>query len=172
MAVHSIVGRITVADWPEEKVPGATPTMCCGVKELSGLSWLGQEVTVQTDVYGNPVTREHITPAKYLGGLIYKLWGRDPLAKHPDPYIPQFDPSISKLISCAHVMYNQAIRQGISRNPYGEEFTAYILENRLGEVTRIKPTINPNSNNVLTTFIWTVDHNAVLAWWEKHRLEA
>lgn len=134
---------------------------CCGVKELSGLYQVG---------------RGALSAADYLRGMIYRIWSRDITADH------RFDPTASKLISCAHVMYNQAIRpvavstSGLSPNlveeeqpKYGEMFTTFLVENKLGVVTRIAPTINPNSKNILTTYIWTIDHDAVLAWWKKNK---
>jgi hypothetical protein len=45
---------------------------------------------------------------------------------------------------------------------YGEEFAAFIVDNKLGAVTETEGRHkNPNSGNILKCWIWTVNHSAV-----------
>ena len=48
--------------------------------------------------------------------------------------------------------------------PYGENFAAFILKHKLGAVVGTGFAVNPNTNNPLQTWVWTVDHAALAAW--------
>ena|SRR3990167_3625768 len=139
---------------------------CCGVKELSGLSRIGRRISMldPTDKTKTKyVESDPLTPADVLKGIIWNMWGGDPLKQDVRHN--------GRLFSCVHIFYNQALPQAKPTGTieYGELFTAFILENKLGEVHRMDPKINPNSGNVVTTYIWTHDHEALMEWWKKNR---
>src|SRR3990167_8970384 len=116
---------------PEEG--GLRATMCCGMRELWGLSKI------------NPKDPELFTPKDFLIASIKKAWGKTEITGH---YI----------FRCTNVIYNQAIRvTETNPNRYGDIFTAFLLENKLGVVTQAPTAINPNSTNELTTYLWTID---------------
>jgi hypothetical protein len=65
--------------------------------------------------------------------------------------------------------FRYSIFSQIQARQYGDKFAAYILEHKLGDVIETTGRhVNPNSGNVLKVFVWTVDHDAVKLWWEKH----
>lgn len=47
---------------------------------------------------------------------------------------------------------------------YGEEFKAFILKNQLGTITESKCLVNPNSSNLVTAYIWEINHEALKAF--------
>ena len=122
---------------------------CCGLRELSGVGWIGR------DFQGKAVTEKDI-----LLGAIQTIWGGDhPLdsnkrAMKGYPPIRDVDP----LISCAHVFFTQNTN---SPNGYGFRFEAFLLKNELGQVSHFGPNKNTNSGNPIITFIWAPDHQAL-----------
>lgn len=64
----------------------------------------------------------------------------------------------------AHYIFTQAMRPPTndfgfppSTKRYGDLFANYIEKNRLGTVVRSREVVNPNSSNLLTTYVWTVN---------------
>jgi hypothetical protein len=54
---------------------------------------------------------------------------------------------------------------------YGEEFAAFIRENKLGNVVETEGRyINPNSGNILKCWLWTVNHPKVRAYGVRKRV--
>lgn len=51
---------------------------------------------------------------------------------------------------------------------YGTSFSAFILDNKLGEVVQTGVHENPNSGNYVRAFLWTVDHEAVIKYLAVH----
>lgn len=49
----------------------------------------------------------------------------------------------------------------------GAEVGAYIRKYKLGVVTKMRPTLNPNSDNMLSMWVWTVNKKNFLAYWHK-----
>ena len=131
--------------------------LCCGVRELSGLSYLGRTASGRV-----------VTEKDYLLTAIHANWGGNPtdlewrLSKG-------YSPSSSLgVLKCAYIFFTQAVAPGYvgtDRDPrYGHRFADWLEAQKLGHVHRHPPTINTNSGNQLTLFIWTVDHPALEAW--------
>ena len=69
------------------------------------------------------------------------------------------------LHGCAFVIFTGVVSENVSENAqYGQRFAKYIIKNRLGEVTASPRRLNPNSQNMLAVWIWTVDHEALARW--------
>lgn len=48
----------------------------------------------------------------------------------------------------------------------GSQIGAYITKYRLGTWMRTRPTLNPNSDNMLTMFVWTVNKQNFVRYWK------
>lgn len=81
------------------------------------------------------------------------------------------DPRMIWPINWRFAIYTQAWDAPLPQ-PYGEIFTTFILENRLGTVQASADGLkNPNTNRNLKLWTWTVDQRAVLDWISKLKLE-
>lgn len=69
----------------------------------------------------------------------------------------------------AYVMFTAAGKE--KPLVYGEKFKAYIVKEGLGTVVETGVNLNPNSNNQLKVFLWTVNHPALAAWAVKYKVE-
>jgi hypothetical protein len=49
----------------------------------------------------------------------------------------------------------------------GQNIAAYIEKYKLGTVMKTRPTLNPNSGNVLTMWVWTVNKRNFRRFWRK-----
>lgn len=49
----------------------------------------------------------------------------------------------------------------------GKQLADYIEKNKLGTVVRVGRSRNPNTDNMLTMWVWTVDQKALAAWKRK-----
>jgi len=54
---------------------------------------------------------------------------------------------------------------------YGARFAAFLIKNKLGNITEVEPFHNPNSHNKVITYIWAPDQDAVVAWHRKNVLK-
>lgn len=61
----------------------------------------------------------------------------------------------------AHVLFSD---HNVKSFKWGEALAEYIVESKLGTVIRTADARNPNTSNVITTFVWTMDPDAVRAW--------
>jgi len=69
-----------------------------------------------------------------------------------------------------YVIFSQALSYRCGRTPaYGEKFASYLRNLRVGSVkiATTEDVKNPNSNNFLKVWIWTVDWDALKAWANK-----
>lgn len=64
----------------------------------------------------------------------------------------------------AHIFFSVT-----NRKLHGKNLAAYIIKNKLGTVIKTSPTKNPNSGNMLTMWVWTVNKATFRAFWDKHR---
>lgn len=48
----------------------------------------------------------------------------------------------------------------------GKRLHKFILENRLGEVTKSKTRVNGNTDHKIIMWTWSVNHTALKKWWE------
>ena len=123
---------------------------CCGIKEISGLS-------------------NHRTPELALKDFVAQVYrsgnarggwqpgiGTGDLTKTILPKIVAFTPRFR------YAIFSQA---GVQAK-YGVTFAKFIEDNKLGKVVRADSKFhkNPNSGNMLTAWIWTLDEKAIDAW--------
>jgi hypothetical protein len=119
--------------------------LCCGVKEISGLHHYRDMRLAMTAVLfqlSNSGIR-HI--AKEGFGTHHYL--------HPRRL---------ERTKCAHMIFTQNMA---SRSGYGFRFAEFIKKNHLGKVTVGHGGRNPNSENHVIVFVWTLNQGAVLRWW-------
>lgn len=64
--------------------------------------------------------------------------------------------------------FRYAVFTGTVHSRAVPRFAAFIEANNLGEVICTGFNVNPNSNNRLKVYVWTVDHDAVQAWGKKN----
>ena len=67
--------------------------------------------------------------------------------------------------------FSYLLFSGVSPHEYGSNFMKFILENDLGTVIKTDPNRNPNSGRLVTIYLWTVNRDKVLGWWEANRPE-
>lgn len=116
---------------------------CCGIREISGLSYCRDKKGLYS---AKQAMRE----------VFQQCYGQPP--------------------GCQDVKWRYAIFS--EANPpdaeaplnYGTKFCAYILENGLGTVIETGNNINPNSENLLKVWVWTMDHDAMRAWGKKSKV--
>ena len=114
--------------------------MCCGVKELNRLS-------------------DYNTPRSALEGFGTAIYNVDRYKEtgyreHKGEPLVQRDNFRYAVFTCAWS------RSSMPKT-YGQGFADYIIKHNLGEVIETGVHINPNSNNNLKVWLWTVDHDAV-----------
>ena len=49
----------------------------------------------------------------------------------------------------------------------GRDMVEFIEKHDLGTVAKMRPTINPNSDNMLTMYVWTVNKSHFKSFWHK-----
>ena len=74
-------------------------------------------------------------------------------------------------IGLTKIPFAYLLFSGVFPHQYGPDFKSFILENNLGTVMETRPTRNPNSNNLVIIYIWTVDRDKLMAWWIANRPE-
>lgn len=121
---------------------------CCGIKEIAGLSH-------------HETTKGAL---KSFGELTYFAARNVKGPKEPPVMVP------APIERFRYVIFSQANTPGylesLSRSKYGEKFAALILKERLGTLIETTPNINPNSNNMLRVWVWTIDHDRTKAYIE------
>lgn len=55
------------------------------------------------------------------------------------------------------------------RGTRGEEITQYIRKHRLGVVKKMPPTMNGNTDNLLTMWVWAPNKQNFERWWIKNK---
>lgn len=123
---------------------------CCGIKELKGISAVTPKQAVQ-DFCFQRTAPELIAPT-YNGPN--QSAARDMLSRQ------QF--------GCAFVLFTYAGLGSVIPNSYGEELKAFIIEQGLGTVTVAGAERNPNSGNIVTAYLWNVNHTALFKWWKEN----
>lgn len=58
---------------------------------------------------------------------------------------------------------------GVVADRYPGDFSRLIKRAKLGDVICTNPRINPNSDNVIKAYLWTVDKKALSKWFKKNR---
>ncbi len=64
-----------------------------------------------------------------------------------------------------HAAYIIYTTTGDSR--IGHAMTRYIAKYRLGTVHKTRPTVNGNTNNIVTMWVWTVNKKGFESFWHK-----
>lgn len=83
-----------------------------------------------------------------------------------DDYKVPFKDLVRKLqadgagISCGALVFTQAV----TGNTYGKEFADNIVKHKLGKVIEAPAFRNPNSRNMVTTWVWVIDRDALTAF--------
>lgn len=52
-------------------------------------------------------------------------------------------------------------------NKKGADVAAYVEKYKLGVIVKMRPTRNPNSENMLTMWVWTVNKKNFLSYWHQ-----
>ena len=130
-----------------------TSVSCCGIKEISGLSYIGKPDAAMKDFVAH-VYRSGAYRGAHIAGIAYGTTTNAVL-----PKIGTFQPRFR------YAIFSQAG----ARAKYGVAFAKFIQENKLGKVVRADGKFhkNPNSGNMLTAWIWTLDEKAIDAWLKK-----
>ena len=131
---------------------------CCGLREFAGLSWIGR-------VYRDSITgfTKTLDEKDIFLSAIKAMWACNPTDQQQRIArglgVMQAG---TPLIGCAHVFFTQAVGGIMTGHvDYGERFEAFLLKNSLGTVQRFGPNRNTNSGNMITTFVWAPNHEAV-----------
>jgi hypothetical protein len=118
-----------------------TTLECCGVKEIHGISYYHSEL--------------HPDYLKYCVFHILTKVGKDMRGK------PR---TLLHLPAGIHLLFTQASSYENPTNPYGEKLRDFITENKLGTVIETPAKVNPNSDNYVVAFLWTMDRVACSRW--------
>lgn len=118
---------------------------CCGIKEISGLSW-------------------YKTPEEALRGFAQVTYNRrkSKATRTPEGEIvnTQVPDPFDKF---RYVIFSQAnvprMKDHPDRSRYGERLAELITNQKLGTLMDTGSNINPNSGNSLRVWIWTIDHD-------------
>lgn len=54
---------------------------------------------------------------------------------------------------------------------YGYDLKAYIEREGLGTVVVAAPGANPNTGNIIHTFVWTLDERGIVKWAKRNKIE-
>ena len=113
-------------------------TACCGMRELHGLNFRNW----------NPVTRtSDLSPADQLVRVV----SRDCFDRDTNPYcMVLFTDIVSK--------YHQQ----------GTLLANYIYDNELGDIIETPVKTNPNTNNSIRAWIWTINKTKLRSWHRKN----
>lgn len=125
---------------------------CCGIKELCNIGYIPPKQAIQDFCFQR--TAPEILAIDYSGDPVRQAQRTREILNN-------------NKFGCAFVLFTQAYSQD---NPdgYGYKLKAYIKNQGLGAVTVAGQERNPNSNNLVTIFIWTINHTALFKWWEKN----
>ena len=120
---------------------------CCGIKELKGISYVKPQQAVQDFCFQR--TAPEIIVASYI------TTSRD---------LQAFQQLRRQRFGCAFVLFTQAYA-GDRTDGYGDTLSAFIHTHGLGDVTIGGKGVNPNTGNIVTVYLWKVNHNALERWW-------
>ena len=114
--------------------------MCCGVKELRGVSHFKTPEDVIRALNELTYSRQTIVGVnRQTGKTIYK----------PEPF--------SRF---RYILFSQARQEA----DYGFRLAAFVRDKQLGSLVETDFHLNPNSGNMLKVWIWTVNHDATEQW--------
>lgn len=86
---------------------------------------------------------------------------------HEDPFDILCDVGVQRFDEgkeCAFYIFTD-----IDTQKYGAALAKYITDNELGQIAASKSKINPNSDNRLRVWVWSVSDRAFHRWWRKNR---
>ena len=66
---------------------------------------------------------------------------------------------------CSHAVFTEVQGDG----GYGRKLAAYIRKHKLGTVVGSRVATNPNSDNRLRGYIWTINPRALEGWWKANK---
>lgn len=117
---------------------------CCGFREIDDLS------LIRNDEFTLPLMRSLGFDPDY-----YYAMGRRRLLPRP-------------AIRFAHLLFTEAG----TKSKYGAKFKAWIEREGLGTVTVSPAKKNPNSRRMVKGYIWSIDRDALRAWYARNLEEA
>lgn len=68
------------------------------------------------------------------------------------------------LLNFAFMMFS-----GVIKENYAQKFKKYLLDNKLGEVIETKTKTNPNSNNDIRVYVWTINRKTYSQWYGENK---
>lgn len=109
---------------------------CCGLREITGLSNGDLPITQMKQFLKKVFAADGFSGGKY-----------------------------SRLM-CSHVVFTEARhpRYDNGQPKYGHNFAAFIRANSLGTVSASRIGVNPNSNNQVKFWVWTIDGENLKKW--------
>ena len=103
-------------------------------------------------------------PEKILKQLCKSVHCQQTHYRAPEGMIKKFSPRFS------HIVFSQAVNHYDGcHGAYGKRLAAYIRKNKLGYVSKSKTGNNPNTQNAITAFVWTLDQEGLKLWWAKRQ---
>jgi hypothetical protein len=117
------------------------PMSCCAVAEISGIRHFATE------------------PANVIVDVLCTE-GYD----NDEPYLLLEPPE------SAHIIFTQASR-GKVKTGYGYTLRDYIVSQKLGTVVCSTPSKNPNTQNNVTVFVWTLDMPGIRQWAKRNGIQ-
>ena len=129
---------------------------CCGIKELTGIAYQPPKQVIQ-DFCFQRTAPDIIAPGYESRPDVEAQRAREVLTNNK--------------FGCAFVLFTQAYLRDTGIG-YGDTLKSYIEEQSLGEVSVAGKERNPNSGNIVTIYLWKVDHAALFTWWEKNPVSA
>lgn len=124
---------------------------CCGVREISGLSGYPSAPAAM---------RAFVQYLRQPGGYPSGMTAGRLVKEGDSTYAAGFNQRFR------YVFFTQANPTKLSPTGYGFRFAAFIRKHKLGEVVIASEVdhINPNSNNHLAMWTWTVNQDALSKW--------
>lgn len=114
---------------------------CCGIREIAGLSYFRRK------------------PDEAMLALCSRLLP-EPIRTRKQPYEYLLHPNSMRF---KYFIFSQAGRR--DRYNYGEQFKAYIEKMDFGTVIQTENGhVNPNSGNELVVYLWTINREPLIAW--------
>lgn len=120
-------------------------TSCCGLGEAAGLSY--------------PQDSSFKTQMRAI------LKGKKLLARYMNYYTGAFQRF--HLRKGAVIFTSNTLERG----NYASTFASNITRARLGTVQKFKPFTNPNTDNPITVYLWTINQEALIQWVKSNGME-
>lgn len=118
-------------------------TSCCGMREL----YIGGSTPLQCMK----------TVTQNVSSRVYSSKTRS--------YVQHFGLAFSHVVFTQNVHPNDFAEYDKGTYGYGHRLAAYIKKNKLGNITVSKTATNPNTENPITVFLWTINKAGLERFW-------